>query len=613
MDRTIIPTDQLTQRHPLPGIALRDSVWMTTDSPEPGKVLAWFNCSSITHKGKRWFVYRTECLRWFMWSRINLVQLDENFTPVPGTNVILPLHTRFDGWGAEDPRIFIFDGRMHIAYGDGYRMLLAELNDDGTVVRSMAIPADEVDQNPPHKFPREKNWGFFEFDGRLFCQYSVNPTVTFEFDGDWKVINRWSQPWRWASDFGKTLHGGSSPVFHNNLLWRWVHCYRAEKLPFPRKSWWSDKLLHTGHRYYPHLICFSPEPPFAPVAHSALPVFHSEWEPKGAEGLCVYHSVAYVGSCERESNGWRLFYGENDCRVVTAWVPDETATKSMKVADKPKPKKTRPPQQNFLHFIWLQGEDKMFPEDAMNVQEWRNKNSDWTIQFWDDQSIPDIIRAKAVVWMPIWQELSELRANKPDDTALIAKASDLARLILLSIRFSAEQQWNVYADTDTRPNRPLTDFLNDDKLYGTNIAKRPFFTGVTAERDWDIDNFDFLIPEENLLNPLRGYLTNAVLMSRPGSSAITAILKAGVLTRRQPTLQAWGPIMLRKTIGALQRTGGGRRIFVLPFHYLVWNPAQMQEPQPAWSVCSHLNRFRWKQEGIRASVAGSARAKMSLA
>jgi len=612
MDRTIIPVDALTQTHPLPGISLRD-FWMVMDSSEPGKVLAWFNCSSVVHKGKRWMAYRTECKRWFIWSRISLVQLDDEFVPVPGTNVLLPLHTRFDGWGAEDPRMFIFDGRMHIAYGDGYRVLLAELNDDGTVLRSMAVPSDEADQNPPQKVPREKNWGFFEYDGRLFCQYSVTPVVTYEFDPEtWKVINRWSAPWRWTSDFGTKLHGSSPPVFHNNLLWRWVHCHRAEKLPQPRQTWYMEKIQHTDQRYYPHLICFAPEPPFAPVAVSGLPVFHSDWEPIGVDGP-TNCSVAYIGSTERQGNGWRVFYGENDRHVVTAFIADEIATKSMRVADKPMPKKVRPPAQNFLHFIWLQGEDRMFPEDVMNVQEWRNKNPDWTVQFWDDQSLPDIIKSKAVVWMPLWQELAELRANKPDDTALIAKASDLARLILLSIRFSSEQQWNVYADTDTRPNRPLTDFLNDDVLYGTNIAKRPFFTGVTAERPWDIDGYDFLIPEENLLNPNRGYLTNAVLMSRPGSAAITAILKAGVLTRRQPTLQAWGPIMLRKTIGVMKRSVAGRRIYVLPFHYLVWNPAQMKEAQPHWSVCSHLNRFRWKQEGIRASVAGSNRAKMSLA
>ena len=72
------------------------------DEKVPGTVKCWLNGSSIVHKGKRWLAYRIEMKKWFMWSRICLVELNEKWTPIPGTNKLLPLHTRVGGWGAED-------------------------------------------------------------------------------------------------------------------------------------------------------------------------------------------------------------------------------------------------------------------------------------------------------------------------------------------------------------------------------------------------------------------------------------------------------------------------------------------------------------------------------
>jgi hypothetical protein len=112
---------------------------------------------------------------------------------------------------------------------------------------------------------------------------------------------------------------------------------------------------------------------------------------------------------------------------------------------------------------------------------------------------------------------------------------------------------------------------------------------------------------ENLMTPVHGYMTNAVMMARPGALAITAVLQAGMLTRGRPTLKAFGPIMLRQTVDGLKRTPDGRRIEILPYHYLVWNQEQMKMMRPKWTVCSHLNQFRWKQDGVRASNAGTGR------
>ncbi len=610
MNRYNIPTEHLTQRHPLPGIASRDPFLTMGLDPNPGQVLAWFNASSVVHEGKRWLVYRTECKRWFMWSRVNIVQLDHQMHPIPDTNRLLPLTTRFDGWGAEDPRIFTFKGQMYVSYGDGYRMMLAKLSNVGEIVRQGPVPSDVLDVNPPQAYPREKNWGFFEHDGRLFCQQDVAPTVTWEFDPEtWKVVNKWEANWKWRSIFGPRFNGGSPPVFHDGYFWRWVHSHREEALPGNRPIWWSDKPITKANRYYPHLLCFSAQAPFEPVAISSKPIFYSPWEPISTT-TPTWHSVAYVGSAEREADGWRIFYGENDCRIVTSHITDQEAHASLVEAPKPAPRKVKRPARNHLHFIWMQGEALLPDKDAAQIKLWRDMNPDWQVTVWDKTTLRAVIAEKAPAWTRAWDELAAQITSNPEDVSLIAKASDLGRLILLSIRFNGEQAWNAYADTDTVPHRALTDFLNDDNLYGANMGKTPMFSGQVSEKEWDSDNYDLILTQENLMTPVPGYVTNAVMLARPGAMAITAVLSAGMMTRNRPTLKAFGPIMLRQTVDALKRTPDGRRIEVLPYHYLVWNQSQMKMIRPKWTVCSHLNDFRWRQEGVRASNAGATRRRI---
>ena len=603
MNRFTIPTRDLTQRHVLPGFALRDTYLTMGPDPNPGQVLAWFNASSVVHEGKRWMAYRTECKRWFMWSQISVVQIDHAMIPIPGTNRILKLQTRFDGWGAEDPRMFVYDGSMYVSYGDGYRMMLAQLDAAGDVVRCGAIPSDVLDKNHPTEHPREKNWGFFEFEGRLFCQQEVSPLVTWEFDPKtWRVINKWESRWRWTSAFGRRINGGAPPVLHDGLYWRWVHSHRNESMPNERKSWWSDKPVNSANRYYPHLMCFKAEPPFDPVAISQRPVFFAPWEHPDTV-TPTWHSVAYVGSAEREKDGWRLFYGENDCRIVTAHFTDEEAHASLVEAPKSAPRALKRAAKNHLHFIWMQGVSEIPDADAARIRRWKDLNPDWQISQWDAKSLRAVIADKASSWLRPWDELAA-QIERNNDVAMIAKASDLGRLILLSLRFNGEQAWNVYADTDTEPHRSLTDFFNDDTIYGGNMGKAPVFRGDISERAWDSDNYDLILTQENLMTSVPGYMTNAVMMARPGALAINAVLEAGVLTRNRPTLKAFGPIMLRQTIDALKRTPDGRRVDVLPYHYLVWNQDQMKMIRPNWTVCSHLNHFRWRQEGVRTTNAG---------
>jgi predicted GH43/DUF377 family glycosyl hydrolase len=81
-------------------------------------------------------------------------------------------------------------------------VMYAEL-DDSLAVRRVFMP------DYRHRVDWEKNWGFFESDGRLHAVYSIRPHRVLTVDGSTAVLaheTAWSSPWR-----GGLLRGGSPP------------------------------------------------------------------------------------------------------------------------------------------------------------------------------------------------------------------------------------------------------------------------------------------------------------------------------------------------------------------------------------------------------------------
>src|SRR5690606_34380981 len=102
-------------------------------------------------------------------------ELDDGLKPL--RTVVLPQlrHPRAN-YGREDPRLFVFRGRLHIAYigvqgtgqGVATHQMYARLTDD--------LRVEEV-FHPEYAFRREweKNWQFFEWENELFAVYSIAP------------------------------------------------------------------------------------------------------------------------------------------------------------------------------------------------------------------------------------------------------------------------------------------------------------------------------------------------------------------------------------------------------------------------------------------------------
>jgi len=611
--RWVIPTEHLTQKVDLPEFVWRDysmtghsgSSVLLMDEKVPGTVKCWLNGSSIVHKGKRWLAYRIEMKKWFMWSRICLVELDDNWTPIPGTNRLLPLHTRFDGWGAEDPRLFIFRDKLHMAYGDGFRMLLAELTDSGEIVKSKYVPTDEEVKNPPSFAGREKNWGFFSIKNRLFAQQYCASNIVLEFDPkSWVVINRWAHDWIWRSVHGAELHGGSSPVFHNGKLWRLCHTYKQ----IPRGSWigWDGKFLEKTNaaRYSVFMMELEPEPPFYPVSISREPVLWTDFEKFDAVSPTA-HAVVFVGSKERDGDGWRIVYGENDMRIVTQHIPDSALEDRVPIRVSFENLQNGGPNKlNVLHFIWIQGQDLLPDKDKENVKKWENLNPNWEIKIWDRGSLETLIHSYPE-FVKAWQDLVTALDKFPKDKSIVAKVSDFARLVLLYHTHAIGQEWNVYADTDTVPMRSLSSFLTDEYLYGQNVDKEVDPNLNPYEKPWNWGNVDFALSQENRMNKRPAAVTNAVMIGRPQAPILYDLIKKGIVKRWQPTLKAWGPDMLEEHTRPTFSAKNGWRSVILPYHYMAYNPSQHKgKNSPVWTLCHHLNEYRWMIPGVRGTLTG---------
>lgn len=600
--RWVIPTENLQQKVDLPGIVWRDP-FLIQGEKEPGKVRCWLNGSSVVHKGKRWLAYRIELKRWFLWSRVCLVQLDDNWTPIPGTNKLLPLHTRFDGWGSEDPRLFVFRDKLHMAYGDGFRMLLAELTDKGDVKKSMYVPTNETISNPPYEHPREKNWGFFSLGDRLFAQQYCAPSIIVEFNPDtWETIGSQTHEWLWRSPHGANLHGSSSPIFHNGKLWRVCHTHKHEH----KGEWlnWDGKLVDINAvKYCAYLMELESVFPFYPVSITRQPILWTDFG-KFDEVSPTPHAVVFVGSQERDGDGWRFTYGENDCRIVTQKIPDSDLEDRVPIRYQDASNGVVSDSNNHLHFFWLQGENNLPEEDKNRIQKWKTMNPDWQVNIWDRKLMGDLV-SQYPNCEKTWADLCTALDKFPNDRSIVAKVSDFSRLLILYTTHSYNQEWNIYADTDTVPLRSLTKFLRDEYLYGQFWEKFNDPKLNPAEKPWNWENIDFAVSQENRIDARPFTVTNAVLMGRPKSPVIMDLIKKGIDRRWQPTLKAWGPSMLQENLENSVNQNKGWRTTILPYHYLVYNPGQHHnDPAPSWTLCHHLNSYRWETPGVKGTLTG---------
>jgi predicted GH43/DUF377 family glycosyl hydrolase len=225
---------------------------------------------------------------------IYLGRLDHDLRPV-GDPVRLPLWHREANYGREDPRLFVHNGALHVAFigvvGGGRRVshtnqMYARLTDD--------LRLDDVFA-PVYRDrkPWEKNWQFFSAGGDLYAVYSVTPYVVLRVDGHrTEVAFRHPSAFPWQ---GGEVRGGAAPVRVGGEWWSFFHD-RVDAV--------------TGKRVYrAGLYTFAADPPFAPLRYIPSPILTADLRQKPPD---QYAHVIWPGGAVRRENAWTLACGIHD-------------------------------------------------------------------------------------------------------------------------------------------------------------------------------------------------------------------------------------------------------------------------------------------------------------
>lgn len=175
-----------------------------------------FNCSLLEHQGRLLLASR----QGWLGAQVYLSELGADYQP-RWTRLLDITHPRAPE-GIEDPRLFLFNGRLHCAFTGLERdapprtlhQMVCRLDDQGRV-EEVWLPeyAGRVDC--------EKNWQFFEHEGELYSVYTVAPHVVLRHrDRRAEKVARTLFPSPWA---GYHLRGGAPPVRVGNEFYHFFH------------------------------------------------------------------------------------------------------------------------------------------------------------------------------------------------------------------------------------------------------------------------------------------------------------------------------------------------------------------------------------------------------
>lgn len=262
-----------------------------------------FNATLCEFDGQFWMAYRVS--HHDKPDRIWIARMDRaTHRPVWSLPLEVPLA---DGWGAEDPRLFVHNDRLHVAWTAAD---YAATPWKATMFYG-AIEFREGKIHVPKSYQpryglnlrnqREKNWQFFSLGGCLFAQYMASPQRVIQLDGD-KVIGEWKSDgfcWRYGRP-----SGGTPPI-------------RTER----------GTMLTFFHAFVPHttrqrlynfgVMEFEPVAPFKIVRVSTKPIMiaHEEWPTTTDHwsplvvfpGGAIPHGDGYLVAAGINDTGIRLF------------------------------------------------------------------------------------------------------------------------------------------------------------------------------------------------------------------------------------------------------------------------------------------------------------------
>ena len=232
------------------------------------------------------------------------------------SNPIIP-HTpnRYPHEQWEDPRAIVGkDGNVYLSFATwvhykqwSIRQSFARLSQDWRkVVPIWEVPYGGNTRNPTTGKTHEKNWIWFEHEGKWHCQYSINPGEVFSVtngvvDNVWKAPDI-KVPW----DFGMPLRGGTPPTRVGDEYIAFFHT---------AVTWQKPK-----RRYHIGAYAFSAKPPFTLKRITRMPLLSgSEHDFRTLAGpLVIFPNGAIL-----QDGQWLVTFGVNDEACGWIKIPHE--------------------------------------------------------------------------------------------------------------------------------------------------------------------------------------------------------------------------------------------------------------------------------------------------
>lgn len=263
-----------------------------------GRVGEAFNSSLIRFKGRLLLCYRTG----WAGARLHVAELDNDMIPQKVTTLNHLGHPRASV-GQEDPRLFEFQGKLHVSFTGVERVngaistnvLYARLTDDFRVEEVFA----------PVYYGRrkwEKNWTFFEWEGVLLAVYSIAPHVLLHIRGNQAypfAETRTELPWS-----GGHLRGGCPPIRVGDTFYHWFHGRRNE---FGEAGRWLHGVYTVG------VYTFPAKWPFAIDRMTPKPIWEGNYETLPDDQKRAGNpAVVFPAGAVRESDRWSVSMGVHD-------------------------------------------------------------------------------------------------------------------------------------------------------------------------------------------------------------------------------------------------------------------------------------------------------------
>lgn len=251
-----------------------------------------FNSSMIRWRGRLVMATRHHTRDGWSKGRISLANVRDDFQGTTDLRFI-ELDHPLTNHGIEDPRLFIHDDALHVAFTGvqnfgpaiATHQLYARLNDDLEVQRVFS-------PNYYGRQPWEKNWGFFSEGGQLYAVYMIAGHKVLKIDGD-KTELVYESAAQFPPAIGEP-RGGAAPVKRGNEWYSFFHDIRP------------------GAERREYKLCFytfEDRPPFRVNRFGRVPLFEvtkshrpNDWTP----------DVVFPGGAFLENNLWHVAGGYYD-------------------------------------------------------------------------------------------------------------------------------------------------------------------------------------------------------------------------------------------------------------------------------------------------------------